>query len=117
MKVDQERAKVVKSLIEFSSPIDTIANRIHQFDWDYEGPVVELRSTHVADVLRRFIKAELSASEIEKWAELIEGREDISFEEYHRDWIDAVIHELANPSLTERLDFGRAKELLGKNNV
>jgi hypothetical protein len=51
---------------------------------------------------------------VERWANLIEGREDISFEGKHEKWIAETVYELANPALTAQLDITRARELIAQ---
>jgi hypothetical protein len=43
---------------------------------------------------------------------MIEGREDVRIPDRSRDEVESVMHELANPYLTHRLDAERAGHLL-----
>ena len=110
--MNQKRFEVVKSLIELSCPLDVIAATICEFNWDYEGEPVELSRKHFVNALSLYMSGELSASEVEKWANLLEGREDIFFEKGSEEWIEEVMYELANPSLTVPLDIDHARTLI-----
>lgn len=110
--MSKDRLKVVKSLIELSQPLDSVAEQLHGFKWDYEGAPVELNSHHLVKVLSAFLDGKMSAADVEEWANLVECREDISFEDTSKEWIDQVIHELANPAITTPLNKDRAKELV-----
>jgi hypothetical protein len=110
--VNSDRQKTVQSLIELSRPLDFVAEEIHKFKWDYDGETVELRPNHLLAILNAFLEGHMSADEVEKWANLVEGREDISFEPASRDWIEQAIYELANPALTTPLTRDRARELV-----
>src|SRR5262249_40570193 len=94
--------------------VDTLIKLVGQFTWDYNGDPVELSAAHVAEVLNRYINGQLSALDVENWANLIEGREDIEFAAPDQDRLKSVMHELANPLLTEPLYIDGAKKLLEK---
>ena len=110
--MNKDRLEVVRSLIEFSHPLDLVTEQIRSFEWDYEGQPVELTSQHLIKVLNTFIDGKMSANDVEKWANLVEGREDISFESASKKLIEQVMHELANPVITTPLDKNRAKKLI-----
>lgn len=52
-----------------------------------------LNQPAIAAVLQRFKAGELTASQVEAWAEMIEGREDIDLDATARE----AIFQLANP--------------------
>ena len=110
----KNRFEVLKSLVEFSCPLETINTAILEFEWDYEGEPIELRREHLINVIDRYTRGDLSASEVEQWANLLEGREDISFEKNSEEWISKLIYELANPSITVPLNKDHARTLLAE---
>jgi hypothetical protein len=110
--MDKDRLKAVQSLIELSHSLDSVAEQIRGFKWDYEGKPVELTSCHLMKILNAFLDKKMSAADVEQWANLVEGREDISFESSSEEWIGQVIHELANPYLTQPLNENRVRELI-----
>jgi len=56
----------------------------------------------------------LTADDIEVWANSIEGRDDVDFDENNEELVGEILHELANPLLTYMLDEDRAKQLVEK---
>lgn len=62
----------------------------------------------VREALGRFLASVSSAYEIEEWANLIEGREDIG---YASEAVKGAIHVLANPLLNGELTKASAAEL------
>jgi hypothetical protein len=107
-----DRTTTVRALIELAAPLETIAGRLGQLPWDFEGKPVELRSEHLERILCDFLNGAFAAAEVERWANLVECREDIDFEAGRKQWIGEVVHELANPVLTQALDRERARALL-----
>ncbi|MGQ7934257.1 hypothetical protein [Paraburkholderia sp. D1E] len=107
-----DRLAVVRDLLELSRPLEKIMAQLAVFDWDYEGAGVKLTKKHLSMALQRYLRGEFSGFEIESWANQIEGREDIQFEADSVREIGDVLYELANPTLTQPLDYARAKTLL-----
>jgi len=89
---------VLSSLLSFGEPLDEIAAALGELEWDAE-PVVTLTRKHIADVLCRYRAGLLRGDEVERWANLIECREDIDFERGHEPVIADAIFDLSNPDL------------------
>ncbi|MFJ5536654.1 hypothetical protein [Vreelandella titanicae] len=94
-----ERFNALLRLVEFSDPVEQLAQMLKVYSWDYDGEPLVLTASHVSSVLKRFLSDELSSEDLEGWANLIECREDIEFEEDSYNEIDNVINCLANPIL------------------
>jgi hypothetical protein len=109
-----DRLETIRLLIELSLPLESIAARVRIIDWDYDGETIELDRAHVANVLTRYLDGTLSAVDVERWANLLEGREDISFDARSSDWLDEVIFQLANPGMTAALDAELAAKLIAE---
>lgn len=104
------REDVLKSLLAFDEPIEVLESQLAKFEWDSEDALGILSRRHSVEVLKRFLDGALSAADVENWANLIEGRDDINFEPNGADVIKELIHELANPILTRELTHASAKE-------
>jgi hypothetical protein len=107
-----ERLDVLKRLVECSVPLDDIARALRKFEWDYDGPVFVVTRLHVVRIAERYLKGDLSASTIELWANLLEGRDDISFESGYEKELSTFVYELANPLLVGSPDHRRATEII-----
>lgn len=109
---ETDRLSVVRQLVEISRSLETIFKQLTKIEWDYEGNGVQLKKIHLTNALQRYLKGELSTSEIENWANGIEGREDIYYDPESEQVIEEIIYELANPTLTQFLNPERAKKIL-----
>ncbi|MGP9635467.1 hypothetical protein ACT3R7_20735, partial [Halomonas sp. AOP43-A1-21] len=107
-----ERFDVLKKLIEFSEPVDELSNILKSYSWDYDGEPIVLTASHIRSVLKRFLIDELDPESLEKWANVIECREDIDFEENNHMEIDSVIHYLANSKIEGALTKGVCVNML-----
>lgn len=109
---EAKRLAVVGDLLVLGKPLEKIAGQLAAMGWDFEGDGVELQRQHLQAVLHRFLEAAMTAKDVEVWANLIEGREDVYFQTGSEEQIEAVLYELANPLLTQVLDQERATALL-----
>ncbi|HEU5047077.1 MAG TPA: hypothetical protein VFT64_04455 [Rickettsiales bacterium] len=85
---------------------------LQQFPWDCNEPLVTLTRPLIESILSRYVHSELTSADVEEWANLVEGRDDIKFEPGNEDTVGAIMHELANPFLTEPLTQKRAEFLI-----
>lgn len=107
------RVDVLRALIELSGSVDSIAKELVRHPWDSDGDAQMLLRSNVINVLYRYLNEELSDKDIERWANLIEGREDITFEPRYENIIGEIVYELANPYLTVPLTLQRGREIVG----
>jgi hypothetical protein len=108
------RLALVRVLLEMTMPLERIVGQLAEMAWDYEGEGVDLTQGHLASVLQRYLRAEVSEADVEVWANQVEGRDDVQLEAGSELIIEEVLHELANPLLTQPLDRIRAQQVLNK---
>jgi len=102
------RREALRDLVLFASPIASVRHSLSDFAWDSDE-LSMLDKQHVLSVLRRFEADELAGSDVEAWANAIEMRDDVGYDRETAVW--DVLHELANPTLTEPLTRERADVL------
>ena len=95
------RISRLKELLHFSRPVTDVVSDLSDFGWDSDEQLVTLEGTHLSAILNRFLSGEISASDVEDWANAIECREDIGLPE-DSPVVDALF-ELANPLITRAL--------------
>ena len=110
---DARRLSMVRELLEFKKPLVDILKALSQFPWDYDRVGVEISRNHLANVLTLYLRDQLSAEQVEDWANSIEGRDDVDFGNDPESIKKDILYELANPLLTQQLDHDRAIQLLG----
>ena len=107
-----DRYVMLRDLVGFAKPISELRGLLGTFKWDFDGIPLTMTRRHLRDVIERYMKGEISAQDIEDWANLIEGREDMTFESRDDNLLSEIVYELANPELTEELSYQRAKEIV-----
>jgi len=103
------RTAVLKALVQLKMPIPEAVSCLVEFPSDYETELVVLTPEHFRHVLSLFKHGALSAVEIQEWANALECRDDVGFSTSP---IRELLHELANPLLTQPLFGERANFLL-----
>jgi len=110
----QKRTKLLTSLVALNGCLKETCSELSRLGWDSSHDLVLLTKNHALSALRRFLDGSLSASEVEEWANAIEGREDIGFEGQNEDMLQELIYELANPILTRPLTSSSAAEWIAR---
>ncbi|MCC6366440.1 MAG: hypothetical protein IT165_23215 [Bryobacterales bacterium] len=92
----------VEALIRFDRPVGEIRRMLAPISLDANlVPPAILRRADVLSVLQRFLDGHLEARDLERWAELFEGRSDVQCEDTPDQILDQVMLELAHPLLYE----------------
>lgn len=84
------------------------------WDWSSE-PLLVLTAEHFISIMDRFLSGQLSADQVEEWAENLEQREDVAFSSERKEILDEMLFCLANPSINyeiTRESIGRLKQRL-----
>ncbi|AXR68712.1 hypothetical protein [Leptospira mayottensis] len=105
------RYELLHKLVNLETPIDQIKKGLSFYDWDSEINI-ELNSNHICNIIQKYLDGNLTNNEVEEWANLIEGREDISFEVRNQALLQNIIFDLANPELTEQLTIKKGRDII-----
>lgn len=90
-----ERIKFLETLIQFQDGWESCQNELSKFQWDSKNELVVLTVENIIAVLRKNKEVQ-NYEALERWANLIESREDIGFE---KPKVKEVIENIANPVL------------------
>jgi hypothetical protein len=100
MVVPAPRKELTRKLVEYALPIEPVVSELLTYPWDCDSPLFVITPSHVTSILDRYLVGELTPAQVEHWGNLVEMRDDLDAGE---GIIREVIHELANPLLTEPL--------------
>lgn len=102
----------LESLLRFNRPVEDSLCALKAFGWDSEEELVVLTRGHLRNVLQRFLANEIKHTDVEQWADAIEGRDDIGVDEEAHNTLLEAIFELANPSINGPLTTEKAQQWL-----
>ena len=98
---NNNKTSILLDLVHFKNNIDTLKNMLSQIGFDSEIELVSMSRDNIVEILQRSLDKKISFLELEEWANLIECREDIDFED---EKTQEMIFKLANPYLYGKLD-------------
>ena len=106
-----DQKTLLEQLIKFILPIEKLIDSLRALKWDSDETVILLERADIIAVLNRYMNDEITESYVEMWANAVEGREDVEYEDGYEDIIQSTIFELANPLLTKNLTLETATKL------
>lgn len=108
----KNKHEVLVALLEYKFSWMTLSRELDELGGMNSGTTVRILPSHIASVLNRFVNNELSALDVEEWANIIEMREEVVYGQENEQQLKEVVWELANPSLSAPLTIDRARELI-----
>ena len=102
---------ILLNLINFSKNISAIKSDLAKIGFNSESELVTITKNTIANILNRVIDKEISYDLLEEWANLIECREDIGYED---EILQEIIFELANPCPYGEIDEEKICMILDK---
>ena len=108
---NNNKTSILLDLVHFKNNIDTLKNILSQIGFDSEIELVSMSRDNIVEILQRSLDKKISFLELEEWANLIECREDIGFED---EKTQEMIFKLANPYLYGKLDENQVLSYLNE---
>ncbi len=101
------RERLLHDLIKLRRPLFEVASELASYSWDSKEELVQLTSADVVGALRKYISGEIPSEEIERWANLIECRDDINYEGF-----SDLLFRLSSPEINGKLTTSSANEIV-----
>ncbi|GGG09246.1 MULTISPECIES: hypothetical protein [Cysteiniphilum] len=93
-----DKFKALQHLINFDLSLDELKALLSQTSWD-ETCGIELKKHHLNKILMLYKEGKIQYATLSEWANLLENREDISYQSNHEKIMEDTIYKLANPDL------------------
>ncbi len=107
----KNRIEILTDLLNLNSDPKDLQIELHQYPWDSEVSLIVLTKVIFINVIEKATNNNLTFGEIEDWANVIECRDDIEFED---EKVQEYIFELANPILNGKITIERLREILNE---
>jgi hypothetical protein len=105
----RSRKELLKDLALLQDSIEVLEQELSQYPWDIEKPLFKVSVEDFSNVLKRSISNEIRFEALTNWANAIECRDDIEFE---NEEIHEIIFELANPEINGEITKERLSEII-----
>ena len=94
----------MKRLVEFGEPTKPILKELGSFAWDWdEAALLVVSADHFQAVFSRFLGGEISAGQLESWADNLESRDDVGFDPPQEEFLKDLMFRIATPENNETL--------------
>jgi hypothetical protein len=98
-----ERRAAIEALVELRGEVPHVLSMALSFPWDLDEPLVTLTCAHIDAILKRYVDGTLTESDVESWAEAVEGRDDIGYREGQEEKIADLLFRLSSPEINTPL--------------
>lgn len=105
---NEERATALRDLIELRLPVDAAVHALSVYAWDSEQELARIDRSAAIHLLDAYLQERVSSEEVARWANAIEGRDDVALDPGSEEMLKDFIFEMATPELTESLTVDRA---------
>jgi hypothetical protein len=99
----EDRASLLQRLVRYELPIEDTIAMLRAYGWDSDAELVVLTGSDAIRILERYLRGELTATQVAYWAELLEMRDDLALEARQEAELRRLIAVLADPETNEPL--------------
>lgn len=104
------KKEMLNNIIECKVCISNIeAKNLHIDDEDYK---IHIKRRHLIKIMQDFINGKVSKDELESWAELLEGRDSVEYEEGYEDRISDVLFWISTPDINKPINNNNINEYI-----
>ncbi len=111
---ENQRLGFVMDLVLIRKPIHECLKNLNKFEWDYKKSPFVLNIFTIKNILLKYISGEISGNDLYLWAESIEMREDIDYDDKDREDISMIMSTLSNPEINGRITTDLVNGLLSE---
>ncbi len=103
------RIELLKDLITLNRGLKDIQSDLSHYPWDVDETLIIITKADFSNVAQYYLDNKISVDELEDWANAVECREDIDFE---NEKIKQFVFELANPIIDGEINIEKVKKMV-----
>lgn len=101
------REEILRSIVSFKTDIKYLAEVLSTFSWDSDK-LITVTGDDIQHAVAQTLCGNRTAEELEFWADAIEVRDDIGFE---NESVKEAVFLLANPAINDELSTAHLREI------
>ncbi|PKL85065.1 MAG: hypothetical protein CVV22_10005 [Ignavibacteriae bacterium HGW-Ignavibacteriae-1] len=105
----RSRIEIIKELALIQGDIEMLRKELSEYPWDIEEPLFKISKEDFSNILNRSIKNEIDFETLSNWANAIECRDDLEFE---NEVMQEAVFELANPEINGEITKDRLNQII-----
>jgi hypothetical protein len=94
-----DRTAALRDLVELRKPPREARSALARFGWDSGQDLVSLSRADARRLLDCYSRGGLGAEDCAIWADALEGRDDLGYEQGQEDLLTNFLFEIANPEI------------------
>jgi hypothetical protein len=98
------RTAALLDVVRLRRPLAEGVLTLGSFAWDCDVELVALRRADAVGTVERYLRDAISADDLRRWAEVLEGRDDLGLEPLHENVLKDFLTEIANPEIFESIN-------------
>jgi len=105
----RNRTDILKDLVSFSGDLSALKSELSQYSWDTEEPCLIITKSQFSKVLTKCIDQIITFQDLEDWANAIECRDDLDFEDEE---MQEIIFEFSSPEINGEITKDRLQVIV-----
>lgn len=108
----ERRKRILSDIVKLRGSLPALLDELRNYPWDIDEPLVSVTPTDIVRVLKLYLGNEISADLISMWADGLEMRDDVQFD----DRLSEFFLEASTPEIFEPISRAFAErwiDLLG----
>lgn len=101
------RAEALEQIVTFGTDIDKAYSELVKYSYDSDIEYFSVSPLILLQVLELYLTEQITVDDLEDWANFIECRDDLDYEE-----IEDYIYSLANPILVGEINQSRIAKMV-----
>ena len=107
----ESRADLLAKVVRYELPLEETLVMLRAYGWDSDKELLILSGPDVLSIIDRFLTGDITARQLQHWAELLEMRDDLGYDEDRADLLRRIIFRLANPEANGTITRGLVSEI------
>ena len=104
----RDRKVILKDILLVNGDLLSLDSEISLYPWDCQKPLLKVQKEDLIVVFSRCIRGDIKYDKLVHWANLIECRDDIEFQQ---GYLQEIIFEIANPEINGKMTKKRLNEI------
>jgi hypothetical protein len=105
----RKRIDILKDLVSYTKDLSALKRELSYYSWDTEKSYLTITKHQLLNVLMKCIDQTITFQNLEDWADAIECRDDLDFE---NEEIQEIIFELSSPEINGKITKNRLNEIV-----
>ena len=107
----RNRINILNDLVCFNESLTKLQDELSKHPWDAKESILIITKVHLSNILKKCINNNITVSDLENWANTIECRDDLDFEDEE---LQEVIFELASPEINGKIIKEQLQKIIEK---